>query len=58
MEYLKAEHAQGFLLETRIDVGIHYEGWALSDVTNYIKKLGYNADAAEELYNLIEKGAN
>ena len=53
MDYLYDNTLSWYLLETLLDVGINYEGWALSDVTNYIKKLGYSSDVAEELYNLI-----
>ena len=51
MNYLKAEHAQGFLLETRVDVGIHYEGWGVEDVAEYLDNLGYNGGAAQGIYD-------
>ena len=53
MDYLYANQLSGFLLETRLDAGIHYEGWTVSDVSAYLDKLGYNADAAQEIYDLI-----
>lgn len=55
MQYLKAEHTTGFLLETRVDVGIHYEGWTVQQVAGYLDSLGYNGEAAQGLYDqLIE----
>ena len=53
MDYLLASHLSSYLLECRIDVGVHYEGWAVKDVANFLKKLGYDSNAAQELYNLI-----
>ena len=53
MDYLIANQLSGHLLETRLDVGIHYEGWTVSDVAAYMDKLGYSSDAAQELYDLI-----
>jgi uncharacterized protein (DUF885 family) len=53
MDYLIANQLSGHLLETRLDVGIHYEGWTVSDVAAYMDKLGYSSDSAKELYDLI-----
>ena len=53
VSYLYANQLMGFLLETRIDVGIHYEGWTVADCSKYLYLLGYNKDAAPEIYNLI-----
>ena len=53
MDYLIANQLSGHLLETRLDVAIHYEGWTVSDVAAYMDKLGYSSDAAQELYDLI-----
>ena len=53
MDYLLANQLSGHLLETRLDVGIHYEGWRVKDVANFLKKLGYNEDAAQEIFNLL-----
>lgn len=53
--YLIANHKSGFMLETRIDLGIHVEGWTVEDVKEFLDSLGYNGDAAKELFNqLIE----
>lgn len=51
--YLYATEYSSFLLETRIDVGIHYQGWKISDVKSYLDNLGYNGEAAQEIYRLI-----
>ena len=53
LDYLYANQLSGFLLETRIDFGIHYEGWKVKDVSSYLGSLGYNADAGQEIYDLI-----
>lgn len=53
MDYLLANQLSGHLLETRLDVGIHYEGWTVSEVAAYMDKLGYNSDAAQEIFDLI-----
>ena len=53
--YLIANHKSGFMLETRIDLGIHIQGWETEDVANLLDSLGYNKDAAEDLFRqLIE----
>ena len=51
--YLYASEYSSFLLETRIDVGIHYQGWKISDVKSYLDGRGYNGEAAQEIYRLI-----
>jgi uncharacterized protein (DUF885 family) len=53
MNYLYYNDLSSFLLETRIDVGIHYEGWSVSKVAKFLGDLGYNSDAAQEIYDLI-----
>lgn len=53
MNYLKANALSGHLLETRIDVGIFYEGWTASDIATYMSDLGYDSSSAQEIYNLI-----
>lgn len=53
MDYLYANQLSGFLLETRLDAGIHYQGWTVSDVAKYMDKLGYNSDSAQDIYNLL-----
>ncbi len=53
MDYLYANQLMGFLLETRLDAGIHLEGWDVEQVANYMDGLGYSADSAGEIYNLL-----
>ena len=53
MEYLYANQLSGFLLETRIDAGIHLEGWTVEDVATFMDELGYSSDGAGEIYDLI-----
>ncbi len=53
MDYLYANQLSGFLLETRLDVAIHYEGWKTAEIAKYMDDLGYNSSAAGEIYNLL-----
>lgn len=53
LDYMHANQMSGFLLETRIDFGIHYEGWTVEKVGKYLKDNGYNESAAQEIYDLI-----
>ena len=53
MDYLMANQLSSYLLECRLDAGIHYEGWKVKDVANFLKKLGYNEEAAQEIFNLL-----
>ncbi len=41
MKYLYANALSGFLLETRLDVGIHYEGWGVDEVAKVLTDHGY-----------------
>lgn len=52
-KYLYAQTLSGHLLETRLDVGIHYEGWTVTQIAKYLGDLGYNSEAAEEIYHLL-----
>ena len=53
MDYLYANQISSFLLETRIDAGIHIEGWSVEDVASFLTKRGYNGEAAQDLFNLL-----
>lgn len=53
MDYLYANQLAGFLLETRIDAGIHYENWQVEDIAKYMSKVGYASDGAADIYNLL-----
>lgn len=53
IKYLDALHNSGFLIETRIDAGIHYQRWTVTDVAKYLGDLGYNSGAAQEIYDLL-----
>ena len=53
MDYLYAQQLAGFLLETRIDVGIHYEGWDVNKVSSFLGQNGYNSEAGENIYRLL-----
>lgn len=53
LQYLYSNQLSGFLLETRLDAGIHLEGWNVEDVANYMTEIGYVADGAQDIYNLL-----
>ena len=53
MDYMYANQVSAFLLETRIDAGIHYEGWDVAKVSKYLGNMGYNSEAAQGMYNLL-----
>ena len=53
--YLIANHKSGFMLETRIDLGIHVQGWKTEEIANLLDSLGYSSSYAQDLFNqLIE----
>lgn len=53
LNYLYYNQLTGFLLETRLDAGIHLEGWDTAAVGRYLKKNGYNEGAAIDIYRLL-----
>ena len=53
MEYLYANELSSYLLEVRLDLGIHYQGWTVKDVANLMSSLGYSSSSAESIYRLI-----
>lgn len=53
LQYLYSNQLSGFLLETRLDAGIYLEGWNVEDVANYMTEMGYVADGAQDIYNLL-----
>ena len=53
MDYLYANELSSFLLETRLDAGIHLEGWTVEDIATYMTNLGYSGDSAESIYDLL-----
>ncbi|MDE6656146.1 MAG: DUF885 family protein [Anaeroplasmataceae bacterium] len=53
MNYLYYSQLSSFLLETRIDAGIHLQDWDVNAVSKYLYGLGYNGGAAQDIYNLL-----
>ena len=51
INYLIVNHKVGFLLETRIDLGIHMEGWKEKEIADLLDEIGYSTDYAKELFN-------
>jgi len=55
IEYLILNHKSSFLLETRIDLGIHAEGWDVDQIGAFLTSLGYSSSFAGDIYKqLIE----
>lgn len=38
-----------------VDMGVHYDGWDLIDVTDYLRAYGLNIDAAQAIYEAVIK---
>lgn len=53
MDYLYQNSLSGFILETRIDVGVHYEGWTIEDIASYLDAMGYSSDSAGDIYRTV-----
>ncbi len=53
MDYMYANQLSGFLLETRLDAGIHLEGWGVAEIAKYMDNVGYSSDGAEGIYDLL-----
>lgn len=53
MDYLYANELSSFLLETRLDAGIHLQGWTENNIATYMNGLGYSSDSAGMIYDLL-----
>ncbi len=57
-DFLEANMAANMALYCRIDMGIHYDGWSLSDTAAYLKNYITNSSTIKLLYNtMIEEPA-
>ena len=52
-ELSKLNEDLGYMLYGRIDLGVNYEGWTLSDVQNLMTASGYGTDSAEDIMNIV-----
>ncbi len=52
-DYSKYNFLLSYLLYTRIDVGINYEGWTILELEEYLSLNGYNKDIATELFETL-----
>ncbi|HPG91798.1 MAG TPA: DUF885 domain-containing protein [Clostridia bacterium] len=41
------------LLYSRVDLGVNYQGWTVSDTQNYINALGLNGDIAQDIMDMV-----
>ena len=54
-DYMYANTMMSYAAYAYIDYMIHMEGWTVADIRTYMDKLGFNADAAEDMFlTLIE----
>lgn len=56
MVLLQADNELNVLLFARLDIGINWEGWSLSDCTAYLSDLlgqSLNDSAVEQMYNIV-----
>ena len=59
-DYLYYNQLVSYLAYSRIDAGINYEGWSISQVASYMNEIGFSVDyeGAKDMYNtLIEMPA-
>lgn len=52
-DYSKYNFLLSYLLYTRIDVGINYEGWTILELEEYLSLNGYNIDVATDLFETL-----
>lgn len=52
-KYLYASAKSSHLLETRLDVAIHIQKWSIKKISDYLDQMGYNGDAAQEIFRLL-----
>lgn len=58
-QFLEANMAANMALYCRLDIGIHYDNWTLSDTSDYLKKFGITDPATVQLLytTMIEEPA-
>ncbi len=55
----QAESIMNLALCARIDMGVNYEGWALSDTKKFFEEQGFTSEYAEDVYSyVVEAPAN
>jgi uncharacterized protein (DUF885 family) len=40
-------------VSARIEIGVNYEGWTVSDCSDYLNDMGFNGDAAEDIFDYV-----
>ena len=53
LEYATLYQLFSYLLYTRVDVGIGYEGWGVDEIANYLESKGLNDSMAEDLFHAL-----
>ncbi len=54
-EYENYYSLMAYLLESRIDLGVNYEGWEVKDVSAYLGKYGLNTSIAKDVFNTVNE---
>ena len=49
----KASDILSLTLSSRIDIGVNYEGWKLTDVEDYLTQSGYDASYGADIYQYV-----
>ena len=52
-DYMYYNDLAAYLAYTYIDYGIHYEGWGIGDVKVLLNSIGFNGDAAQDIYRTL-----
>ena len=58
MEYAQAWEPYVFMIYTRADFGINYQGWKVSDAAKFMKENGLNDAAAQEFFDTLNESAS
>lgn len=53
IELYKADTIISLALSSRMDLGVNYENWTLSDANNFFQKLGFNTYYTADLYAYV-----
>ena len=53
IEYYSLMEGFGYLVEEYIDMKIHYEGWGVDEIRNYLDKMGLKTSIAEAVYDSL-----
>ena len=52
-DYMYYNDLTAYLAYTYVDYGIHYLGWSIEEVATYMDSIGFNGNAAQEMYRTL-----